>query len=88
MHEVSSRCFSLPQLTISTTLHLEPLVGQAFPQVKAYITDDGINLTDISTSITILKTAFGDKDHITTVQKKLGELKQTNCDFSSYYMKF
>jgi hypothetical protein len=43
-------------------------VGQAFDQVVAYITDDGINLTDISKLITILETAFEDLDQIATME--------------------
>jgi hypothetical protein len=35
------------------------LVGQAFDQVKAYITEEGINLADFLTLITISETTFG-----------------------------
>jgi hypothetical protein len=43
-------------------------VGQAFTQVKAYITDKGINLTDVPALITVLETAIGDPDHVATAE--------------------
>jgi hypothetical protein len=39
-------------------------VAQAFAQVEAYITDEGINLTDILTLITVLETAFEDPNRM------------------------
>jgi hypothetical protein len=62
------------------------LVYHAFTQVKAYITIDGINLADILALISIL--AFGDPDCIATVERNLEALKQTNCNFSTYYIEF
>jgi hypothetical protein len=61
-------------------------MGQDFTHVRAYITDDSINLTNIQTLITILETAFGDQDHVTIVKRKLEELKQTNPNFSTDYV--
>jgi hypothetical protein len=43
-------------------------VGQAFAQVKAYITYEGINLTDVSALIMVLETAFGNSDHMATAE--------------------
>jgi hypothetical protein len=33
-------------------------------QVEAYITDEGINLADVSALITVLKMAFRDPNHV------------------------
>jgi uncharacterized SAM-dependent methyltransferase len=57
-------------------------------QVEAYIPDEGINLTDVLTLITILQIVFGDPDHVTTTEKKLEVLKQTNRDFSTNYTEY
>jgi hypothetical protein len=56
--------------------------------VEAYITDKGINLTDVPAVITVLETAFGNPNHVATAEWKLEGLKQTNCDFSTYYAEF
>jgi hypothetical protein len=63
-------------------------VGQAFAQVEAYITDEGIDLADVPTLIIVLKTAFGDPDHVATAERKLEVLKQMNHDFFTYYVEF
>jgi hypothetical protein len=57
-------------------------------QVKAYITDNGINLTDVPALITVLEIVFGDPDRVVTAEQKWEALKQTNCDFSTYYAEF
>jgi hypothetical protein len=41
----------------------------------AYITNDGINLTDVTALITGLETASRDPYHIATAEQKLEELK-------------
>jgi phosphomannomutase len=64
------------------------LVGQAFMQVEAYITDEGINLADVPALIMILEIAFRDPDHVATAERKLEMLKQTKRDFSTYYAEF
>jgi hypothetical protein len=64
------------------------LVGQAFAQVEAYITNEGINLTDVLALITVLKTAFRNPDYVAVAERKLEALKQTNYDFSTYYAEF
>jgi hypothetical protein len=63
-------------------------VGQAFAQVKAYITDEGINLADIPALITVLEMAFRDPDHVAIAERKLEAFKQTIHDFSIYYAEF
>jgi hypothetical protein len=35
--------------------------------------------------ITVLAMAFRDPDHMATADWKLESLKQTNCNFSTYY---
>jgi hypothetical protein len=60
-------------------------VGQAFTWVKAYITDEGINLTDVLALIMVLEMGFKDLDHVATLERKLEMLKQTQQEFSSYY---
>jgi hypothetical protein len=50
-------------------------VGQAFAQLKTYITDRDINVTDVPVLIMVLETAFGDPDHLTTIERKLEALK-------------
>jgi hypothetical protein len=45
-------------------------------------------LADLLTLITILEIAFGDPDHVMTAERKLEALKQTNHDFSTYYIEF
>jgi hypothetical protein len=64
------------------------LVYKAFSQIEDYITVDVINLADVLTLITILETAFGDPDRVTTVKRKLEAHKQTNPDFSTSYVEF
>jgi hypothetical protein len=44
------------------------LLGQAFAQVKAYMTDKGTNLADVPALITVLETAFEDPDRMATVE--------------------
>jgi DNA repair ATPase RecN len=63
-------------------------VGQAFAQVEAHITNEGINLTDVPALMTVLEMAFSDPDHLATVEQKLGMLKQTIRDFSTYCAEF
>jgi hypothetical protein len=46
----------------------ELLVGQAFTQVKAYITDEGNNLADIPSLITVLEMAFRDPNRMVTAK--------------------
>jgi predicted transcriptional regulator len=46
-------------------------VGQDFTQVKAYISDKEINLTDVPVLITVLETAFGHPNHVATAERKL-----------------
>jgi stage V sporulation protein SpoVS len=53
-------------------------VGQAFAQVEAYITDEGINLIDVPALIIVLKIAFGDQNRVVTAEGKLEVLKQTH----------
>jgi hypothetical protein len=64
------------------------LVGQAFTQVSAYITNKGINQADVSALIMVLETTFGDPNPVATAEQKLEVHKQTNCNFSTYYAKF
>jgi hypothetical protein len=61
--------FPNPQYQFQYTFGL--LVGQAFTHVKAYITNESINLTDVPALITVLETAFRDTDHMTTVERRL-----------------
>jgi hypothetical protein len=63
-------------------------VGQAFTQVKAYITDEGINKGDVSCWIMVLETTFGNPNCVVTGERKLEMLKQTKCDFSPYSKEF
>jgi hypothetical protein len=63
-------------------------VDQAFAQVKAYIINEDINLTDVPALVTILETAFRDPDCMATAERKLEALKQINSDFSNYYTEF
>jgi hypothetical protein len=37
-------------------------------QVEAYITHDGINLTDVPALIIVLEMAFRDQDYVVTVE--------------------
>jgi hypothetical protein len=78
--------FPNPQHQLQYTFEL--LVGQAFVQVKAHITNKGINLTDLPALITALETAFGNPDHVATAERKLEMLKQADYDFSTYYAEF
>jgi hypothetical protein len=61
-------------------------VGQAFAWVKAYITDEGINLADVPPLIMVLEIACKDPDLVATSERKLEMLNQTKWDFSSYYV--
>jgi hypothetical protein len=36
--------------------------------------------------MTVLEMAFRDPDHVVTAERKLEGLKQTNYDFSTYYV--
>jgi hypothetical protein len=63
-------------------------VGQVFTQVKAYITDKGINLADVLPLITVLEIACEDPKGMATPEQKVGELKQMNCAFSTYFTEF
>jgi hypothetical protein len=54
----------------------------------AYITDKGINLADVLALITVLGTVFEDPACMEIAARKLETLKETNCDFSTYYAKF
>jgi coenzyme F420-reducing hydrogenase beta subunit len=78
--------FPNPQHQLRYTIGL--LVGHAFAQVKTYITDKGINLTDVPALITVLQTAFGDSDCVVIAEQKLEVLKETNCDFFICYAEF
>jgi hypothetical protein len=78
--------FPNPQHQLRYTFGL--LVGQAFMQVEAYITNEGNNLTDVPALITVLEMAFRDPDHVVTAERKLEILKRTNYDFSTYYAEF
>jgi hypothetical protein len=51
------------------------LLGEDFVQVEAYITDEDINLADVSTLITVLEMAFWDPDCVVTAARKLEVLK-------------
>jgi hypothetical protein len=53
----------------------ELLVGQAFTQVKAYNTDEGINLADVPALIMVLEMVFRDPDGVAIVERKLKILK-------------
>jgi hypothetical protein len=59
-------------------------VGEAFTQVVDDITDEGITPADVSATIMVLEMAFGDPDHVMTVELKLEILKQTHGNFSNY----
>jgi predicted transcriptional regulator len=59
-------------------------MGQASTQVKAYIINNGINPANIPALIAILKTVFGNPDHIVQVECKLKVLKHTNHNFSTH----
>jgi hypothetical protein len=58
-------------------------VGQAFAQVKTYITHKGSNLTDVPGLITVLETGFGNLNHIATAGRKLEVTMQTNYNCST-----
>jgi hypothetical protein len=73
-----------PKLHFTFRLHF----SQTFTQVKAYITNSSINLADVSGLITSLETVFGDQYRVATVECKLEVLKQTNSNFSTYYVEF
>jgi hypothetical protein len=45
--------------------------GQAFTQVKTYITDKGINLVDVPALIAVFKTGFGNPDCVAIAEWKL-----------------
>jgi hypothetical protein len=55
-------------------------VGQAFAQVEDYVTDDGINLTDVPTMIMVLEMAFRNPVRVVTAERKLEMFKQTKRD--------
>jgi hypothetical protein len=63
-------------------------VGQAFAQVKAYVTNEGINLANVLALIMVLEMAFGDPDRVMIAEQKLEMLQQTNYDISTYYIEF
>jgi predicted transcriptional regulator len=58
--------FPNPQYQLRYTFEL--LVGLAFTQAKAYITNKGINLADVPALITVLETAFRNPDRVATVE--------------------
>jgi predicted butyrate kinase (DUF1464 family) len=64
------------------------LVGQDFVQVEAYITNEGITLTDVPALIKVLQIAFGDADRVVTAEQKPEILKETKLNFSNYYTEF
>jgi hypothetical protein len=68
MYEISRQChpFPNPQSQLRDTFGLQ--VGQPFMQVKTYITDEGINVTDVSALITVLEMAFRDPDCVVTAE--------------------
>jgi hypothetical protein len=78
--------FPNPQHLLPSTFGL--LVAQAFIPVKAYITNEGTNQTDVPSLIRVLQNAFGESGHVATAERKLEALKWTNDDFSSYYTEF
>jgi hypothetical protein len=78
--------FPNPQHQLQYTFGL--LVGQAFVQAEAYITDEDINLANVLMLIIVLEMAFGDPDCVATAEQKLEELTQTDRDFSTYYTEF
>jgi hypothetical protein len=82
----NASCFPNSQHQLRYTFGVQ--VGRAFVQVKAYITDEGTNLTDVPALIIVLETAFRDPDHGVTAERKLEILKQTHRDFSTYYAEF
>jgi hypothetical protein len=51
------------------------LVSQTFTHVKAYVTEEGFNLTAILALITVLETAFGNLDRVAITERKLEDLK-------------
>jgi hypothetical protein len=61
---------------------LRLLIGQDFAQVKAFITKEGINPRNVPALITVLEIAFGNPNHIVTVEQKLEALQQTSGNFS------
>jgi hypothetical protein len=63
-------------------------VGQAFAQIEAYITNEGINLKDVPALIMIVETAFEDPNHVVIVEPRLEVYKETNHDFFTYYAEF
>jgi hypothetical protein len=60
------------------------LMGQGFAQVEAYITDKGINLTDVPVLITVFEMVFEDLDRVTRAEQKLEALKHMNHDITTY----
>jgi hypothetical protein len=44
------------------------LVGQAFTQVEAHITNEGSNQANVPALMTVLETAFGDSYYVVTVE--------------------
>jgi hypothetical protein len=78
----NATCFSDPEHQLCYSFRL--LLGEAFSQVKAYIIDGSINLTNVPALINILETVFRDPECVATAECKLEALKQTNCDFLTY----
>ena len=53
-----------------------------------HIANDYINLDNLAGHISILETAFGDPDKVTTIERKFRNLQQANWDFATYYAEF
>ena len=65
------------------------LRGIALGQILPHVREDGtIGLEDLPAFIQLLEAAFGDPDRVATAERKMGEIKQKNREFSQYYAEF
>jgi hypothetical protein len=64
------------------------LPRQAFVQVEAYLTKEGIKLADVQALITILEMAFRERDCHATAESKSVILKRINCNIYTCFADF
>jgi hypothetical protein len=64
------------------------LKGNAQNQIQPYILPNKIKLDNVEALMSILETAFGDRDQVGTASTELDKLTQGNKEFSQYYVEF
>jgi hypothetical protein len=76
--ELSKMCFAFIRLR-----------GVALGQILPHVREDGmIGLEDLPGFIQLLEATFGDPDRVATAERRIGEIKQNNREFSQYYAGF